>query len=314
MLRWLVYRLQVFFRRKDRIDKFKGHPKKDVALELVANERWQDLGSLYAELRQDERHVLTSGLSQALEAGSLDGWIGAEGSALARSLQGHLELDLAWRARTAVAGSLVREEAWKKFFAHLRAAFENLRAASELDPSDPEPSCGIIRTLMGLGDYVPAMHDWFDAIEGTHLPAANHLLDALTEKWRGSHQQMFAFARTASARNACYGSVLALAHAERWFSAGDDGDKENPRTYFAKPDVRDEIIAAYERDPLLDGHELSYFTLIARSVYGFVYWKMDDRARASRELGLIERHITEKPWAYGAFLRFGALSCFLFGC
>jgi hypothetical protein len=307
MLRWLLYRLNVYLQRSDRIDKFKAHPKRAFVLELVAKGRWQEFQALYASLRQDERHVVTSGLAQAMEAGAFDRWVAAEGSAVAHSMKGHLELDLAWRARTAVIGSLVREEAWKKFHAHLRTAYENLRAASEIDSSDPEPFCAMIRSLMGLGDYVPEMHDCFNRVEGTHLPAASYLLDALTEKWHGSHAEMFAFARSLYGTNAGYGSVVALAHVERWFAAVDHGDKEDRRSYFAKPDIREEIIEAYERDALLDDRELSYFALIAHSVYGFVFWKMNDRARASRELDLIGPHITEKPWAYGGFRRFGAL-------
>jgi hypothetical protein len=276
--------------------------------ELVQKNRWRDLEALYAPLRQDEKNVVTSGLADVMQAGAFDNWVNAEGSALAHSLKGHLELDLAWRVRSGAAASLVRKDAWKKYFAHLRTAFENLRAANELDPSDPEPSCAMIRVLMGWGDRVAEMHEWFDQIEGFHLPAANHLLDGLTEKWGGSHQQMFAFARTACGKNACYGSVLALAHIERWFAAGDDDDNEDPKSYFEKPHVRDEIIEAYERDALLGAHELSYFALFAHSVYAFAFWKMRDRARASKELNLVGRHLTEKPWAYGGFLRFGALN------
>jgi hypothetical protein len=163
---------------------------------------------------------------------------------------------------------------------------------------------GMIRALMGLGDHVGQMRDYFDRIEGLHLPAANYLLDALTEKWRGSHEEMFAFARTLCERNSGYGSLVALAHAERWFAA--EGAEQ--REYFAKPDVREEILAAYGRDALLAAHELDYFALMARSVYAFAFWQMKDRARSSDELERVGRYITEKPWAYGAMRIFNGLN------
>ena len=306
MLRWLMHRIAGYVHRQNTVDRFRGHPRKAEAIGLVTAKRWQQLETLYAALRVDERHVVTAGLAQSAREGAFDTWVGASGAAVAHSMKGHLELDLAWRARTGGMGSVVTDEAAKKFFAHLGTAFESLRSATRLEPSDSEPFSGIIRTLMGLGDYVGAMHDWFDSIEGTHLPAANHLLDALTAKWRGSDQQMFAFARTSCERNPAYGSLVALAHAEHWFAS--DGPDRDAKKYFTKPDVREEITAAYERDALLGDHELAYFALMARSVYAFAFSKMGDRARASKELGLVGRYITEKPWVYGSMFVFKGLA------
>lgn len=38
------------------------------------------------------------------------------------------------------------------------------------------------------------------------------------------------------------------------------------------------------------------------------FWQMKDRGRSSRELGLVDRYITEKPWAYGAMRIFNGLN------
>jgi hypothetical protein len=115
MLRWLVYQLQVYLRRKDRVDKFSGYQETALVRELVQKNRWRELEAPYASLRQDEKNVVTSALADVMQAGAFDSWVDARGSALAHSVKGRLELDLAWRVRSGAAASLVRKDAWKKY-------------------------------------------------------------------------------------------------------------------------------------------------------------------------------------------------------
>lgn len=115
-----------------------------------------------------------------------------------------------WEVRGSDWASHVGQDAFAEFHRLLRMAVHLCEQAAVLVPDDPTPWALRLLLDTALGaDRGPFEQHWEQVVarDPTHREAHNFKLMYLCRKWRGSHEEMFAFARSTAA-NAPEGSPL----------------------------------------------------------------------------------------------------------
>jgi hypothetical protein len=233
-----------------------------------------------------------------------DQWVSASPNcADAWLLRGSHGVQWAWEARTGGRAENVDQNAWQVFFARLQAAWSDLGQSARLNPLDATPHGEMIRCAVGL--QLPldkALPCLAAARERAPEPWEAHLrmLYYLCEKWHGSHEEMFDFARKTSA-DAFDGSglptLIAVAHTERWLYAKDfDRDKELAAEYWCDPRVRSEILDAYRKSLGSRKHRSSRTSRWHRNFFAFALGKIKAGPEAAVEFQHIGNRPTEWPW------------------
>lgn len=138
-------------------------------------------------------------------------WVmNAPDSAMAHVLLGASMIAAGWEIRGDIYAKDVDDSAWQPFMAKLTGAEEPLLRAIALDPRSAEAHSWLITAGRGQGRDLAALRNIFDlAIARTPLHWASHFafFKATTEKWCGSHKEMFKFVRNVS-QGAPRGHVL----------------------------------------------------------------------------------------------------------
>ncbi|WP_328474764.1 DUF4034 domain-containing protein [Actinoplanes sp. NBC_00393] len=115
----------------------------------------------------------------------------------ARSLQAR-----AWEVRGDGWASTVSEQQWAEFHRLLHLADEVNDVAMQLAPQDPTPWATRLRMHIDLGAEPDEVDDtWEELTRRAPRHREGHVLKMTyhCRKWRGSHEQMFGFARSAAA-------------------------------------------------------------------------------------------------------------------
>jgi hypothetical protein len=147
-------------------------------------------------------------------------------SATAHTLLGASMIVSGWTVRGGGYAGDVDASAWQPFLDSLRSAEEPLHLASRLDPAAAEPFSWLILAGVGRGAAPAELQGWFaqaTARQPLHWPAYRKYFMACTEKWGGSHDQMFEFARTSAGRaprGHLLHSLLAVAYCEQALALG----------------------------------------------------------------------------------------------
>ncbi|MFG2195332.1 hypothetical protein [Streptomyces sp. NPDC048639] len=204
---------------------------------------------LGAEWERRDRYVSTLAEFAVHNPGWLDAWLAASPEDPdAVLVKAGLSIDQAWRVRSAARAAEVSPEQFRAFFALLEDAVPVIRAAADLNPTDPVPW----RIALTHARGVQAPREVFDAYWEEAVERAPHhygchstALQYLSKKWYGSHEEMFAFAEHA-ADAALPGSQLhalpLLAAVEYELAAGSTGKSTGARSF-----AEDRIAAAIDR-------------------------------------------------------------------
>lgn len=212
-------------------------------------------------------------------------------------------IDWAWQARGSDSGSTVGEQAAYTFHERLRLAESDLERAAYMNMNDPTPHAFQLRVCLGLDKSREAtLANYEQAVRRCpdHYLAHTNFLTYLCEKWHGSHDEMFAFARGASQR-AAEGSLLSTlipqAHTERWlFAVGFDNDPRG-NDYFKQEEVRQEILAAYSQSLGSPRHLLSPLSHFAANYFAYTLDHCGEWDLAAQLCQRIGQHPTKLPWA-----------------
>jgi hypothetical protein len=124
---------------------------------------------------------------------------------------------------------------------------------------------------------------------------------ALTEKWGGSHAEMFEHARNASAGLA-HGrplhALVAFAHLERWvYAKYFDSNQRTAALYARNAEVKAEVEQAHDRWRAANPPH-GAAALRARADFAFWFYVVEDRERLVPELRGIDRLYLASPWGY----------------
>jgi hypothetical protein len=202
------------------------------------------------------RDLLAWALSDTASMPIVDAWVAREPSSVAALvIRGAQRTMWAWEARGGGRANTVDPGAWDVFHGRLRSAEVDLRRAADL----VDDGVAWERMLLSgrgleltLDELVARYARATKACP--RLPfAVDQMLQCTCEKWAGSHEDMFDFARYVAA-NAPDGHpclrVIPLAHLERALSIEDPDER---RRYRADPAVHAELIDAANRSVFRPG-------------------------------------------------------------
>ncbi|MCM2256268.1 MAG: hypothetical protein NDJ94_11410 [Vicinamibacteria bacterium] len=288
-------------------DPFDGDEAARVAAAALGRGDWQEAARLLAASSGDQRAFLAGTFAEAGSTPAIDAWQAAQSDRPEPWLiRGLARIGEAWEARGSGLAADVEEEAWPIFRAGLEAAEADFREAIRLAPRDATPWGYLLITARGLGAEVPEIRQRFDQArrrDPRGWLAPFMALDALTEKWCGSHETLFAFAREVSASEPAGSPLHALvpaAHVERWlhFSLEEPPDHDAQQRYFARREVNQEIRLAWERGTQSPAFRPGRFAATQRNLFAFAFCLGEDVGRAQELFRQIGPHATPTPWRY----------------
>jgi hypothetical protein len=140
------------------------------------------------------------------------------------------------------------------FFRRLKGARRDLERANRLDLREVAGFGPLLRAARGL--QLGEAHAWSCLKVARQrnpwdFQAHQAMLTFLCKKWFGTHKKMFAFARQTCAElpeDHLLFALLVTAHYERWlYAAQFDHDAVAAQDYWERPNVREEVLHAYER-------------------------------------------------------------------
>ncbi len=179
-------------------------------------------------------------------------WMGAEpSSAEAATIFASLLTVRAGEARGSARASETSAEQFRDFAELSRAAQQASRRAIELAPDDPGPWIAVVHSLMATGERDPFFEAMREGLrrDPQYLQLHVAAVTFLCRKWFGSHEEMFAAARTPAA-TAPPGSNLHVlpvfghieyAVTEYSFDQRTRKTFAASRRYFQRPDVSREV-------------------------------------------------------------------------
>jgi hypothetical protein len=229
----------------------------EAAMTLLANEDVAALKRHFAGIPANwtDRYFYSLALSRSFPMEALQRWAESEpGSADAHLVYGARLLKWSWDARGYGRGHDVSQEQAKEFFRRLALTRAALETSADLHGEDPTPWTYLVMVALYDNSGLEASGECFQqaaARDPENWPAHMHRLMSLTEKWGGSHSQMFEFARE-SASIARPHSLLPLlitkAHLEYWkYLAMFQNDEAQATEYLKSKDAREETLAAYQK-------------------------------------------------------------------
>lgn len=221
---------------------------------------------------------------------------------------GAARVQAAWKIRTAARARDVGAERFRRFHAFLEPAAEPLLRAAGLDDEDPDPWNILQWYCMGMGirrEDSDKMWLQLCARDSWHWAGRVTRLQVLCEKWYGSHEEMFAFAREtaalASPGDPCL-TLLPQAHREYVVvlldgaeTVGDIGRRV--RAHFSAPGVAAELAEAADRWEKGDGGHPEHRAQAHE--FGAALYYAGERERAARVLAPAGRLVSRVSlWSY----------------
>ena len=220
----------------------------------------------------DQRYFYSVALSRIFSVKAVKKWIDAfPDSADAWLVYGAVMVQHSWNTRGYGRGYEVPESHWEKFYQALQASEEVLRKAASLNPKDPTPWAYLIMIATWNTDSIKIKYKYFDCVvqrDPENWAAHIHMVIALSEKWGGSHKQMYAFAREA-ANKARPGSdipiVLIKAHLEYYkYLEVFEEDLDSAEAFRTDKTMQEESIMVYENSLGHQNHKDSKTTIFTR--------------------------------------------------
>lgn len=211
----------------------------------------------------------------------------------------------AWNARAAKQASLTGGRQFADFRELLADADRACLLATEAAGDDPTPWVSWLWVCRGLG----VARDVFDARwaalrerDPHHRAGHDAALQYLCEKWCGSHDEMYTFARTAAAA-APDGSPLVIlvveAHIEYALHAHGSGNGAADDTAFWLAESRQrDLDTALDRYPV-DGSPRRPSALSDHSALGYALAKSQRWSELAMRFDATDHHGFHLPWSYG---------------
>lgn len=278
-----------------------------TALEILKTPNdYQPLKNAFSNIESPaERYFYSVSISRNMSLKALEKWVEDDPeSADALLCYGSRLLQWSWEARGYGRGKSVSKKSWQKFYDRLEKTRSVLLKCAEKDNADPTPWSYLIMVATWHSED-EFKYEYFDQAikrDPENWSAHMHMITALSEKWGGSHEEMFSFARNAS-RNASEGSDLASivvkANLEYWkYLDLFEGKTKLAQEFIQRNDVREEVISAYERSLKHSSFKNSMVSVFARYNLSGWFWLTRDKPRLTDELGILENSIEDIHWRW----------------
>jgi hypothetical protein len=290
-----------------KIDPAQGDPRARALITALKTADRETVREIFtAAIDPDDQALL---MSVADDIPGVQDWIGQwiadePESTLPVLIRGCHAVAWAWEARGARLARFTSKKSFQEFFRRLRIAENCLDEVTKRNPDEVLAWTWLTTSARGRqispGQAAARFHEVTKRAPFL-LHAHEQRLQYLCRKWFGSHQEMFAFAReaTASAPNGHpLPAVLASAHIEYWLDlpAGQDD------IYMTAPAVRADLIAAAEKSVLHPDFVrvpgwASRANTLAMALHMGHEWTY-----AARVFDVIGDNVTEWPWFYRTLL------------
>jgi hypothetical protein len=285
-------------------DAFHGEEALRREIAQLRDGRWRAVAARLTRTRDADDRAFVAGMMLEAGAGWIDEWHAAEPSrAEPWLMRGLSRIAWAWEARGSGRASDVPDDAWPVFFERLKLAEEDLLEAVRRNAKDALPWAYLLVTGRALEVGVEELRRRWD--EGRQrAPEAWQLswlmLEALTEKWSGSHDLMFEFARevsSAAPEGSALHALVAEAHLQRWlhFRMEDPPDRQGELSYYRTPEVLEELRRAWARGPGSPAFRTGRFAPNQRAAFAFAFTLGGDDASARAVFDRLDR-VTTEPW------------------
>ncbi|MGK5742675.1 DUF4034 domain-containing protein [Micromonospora sp. URMC 103] len=286
-----------------RVDRAQGDPTAAALQEALGRRDWRTARDLLVPVTDPDDHAFY--VSMAADVTGLQDWIGewvdAEpSSTLPLLVRGAHAVKWAWEARGGARASQTREEQFKEFWRRLKFAENCLDEVADRDPDDVTARVFLVMSARGRQvdrdeaqrrfDDVVARHPW-------HRIAHEQMLQYRCEKWFGSHDEMFDFARSTVAKaptGAPLGHLVAVAHLEKWLDlpVGEDGE------YIGDDAVRAELNAAADASVRHPDYRRRPGWPSVHNSFAMAFALSGDLRSAAGQFEVIGDQVSEWPWQY----------------
>ena len=218
----------------------------------------------------------------------LDEWVEAHPESYrARLVRGLFYVDYAWYFRGTAYARKVSDKSFEQFDRYLRLAKEDLDAAHEMNPNDPEASIGLIDVAGGSSMSDSAMRGYFDRateLVPFHIGAHYAYANFIQPKWGGSIRELRAFVAEAEKNAQAFPYLMfGVREFNQYLYRADGMTKEQWDALRLDP----KWVEAFERQLELNPGDLHVMTAIA-------YWAYEtgDYERADKYFDIIgDRYI-----------------------
>ena len=224
-------------------------------------------------------------------------------SALGNLIKGNYYIHSAWDARGGGKANTVSNEGWILFFERLDKARIVLERAAQQDAEDPCPLATLQTVGMGSQLERTIIDKWFlEAISRDRFNQQAHYrkLFALCEKWGGSHQEMYNFARQTLSHlpeKSTLHSLIYLAYQEHFlYLASFEKDINAARALTKNSAVQAESITMYERSFKQRSTVESVADYWPHNTVAWWFMIMGKKEQARQEAKKIGLNFTEFPW------------------
>lgn len=246
--------------------------------------------------------------------------VSAPDNSLGNLIRGYYYTHAAWDARGGGQADTVTNQGWTLFFERLELARTFLVRSADQDNEDPSPLAALQTVGMGLQLERAITDEWF--LEATSRDRFNQQahfrkLFALCQKWHGSHDEMYDFARQTLSKlpdTSTLHSLIYLAYQEHFlYLAHFDNNPDGARALPRNDKIRTESIAVYERSFRCRSAINSVADYWPHNVTAWWFMMLDKKEQAIQEAKKIGMNFTEFPWrifyvpptkGYQKFLRF----------
>lgn len=211
----------------------------------------------------------------------------------------------AWNARGADYAEHTTEDQFARMSALVDQARSTLRKAAALAPADPVPWSELLSCALALPvDDNEIESVWKEVADRapTLFGATTVRLQSLADKWYGSHEEMFAFARERTADLPVghpLHALIPLAYIEEYLDAISRGNRLKriwrAMNYFGKSGWRDEVDAAANRMGPGANHPQ---ILAAHQIFAALYHQAEVTDRVGFHIRLAGTRPMQWPWAY----------------
>lgn len=215
-----------------------------------------------------------------------------------RYLNGFDLIKKAWEVRGSGYAHTVSRKKSEKFFYLLNQAERELLKVRELDQSFVGVFSPLLIIATNSGSREKAEQIYNEARQSAPDQLDYHLsmLILLTEKWMGSDEEMFEFARENADRGSgALNGLIPAAHFEIWLVL-EDREEE---AYFNDPQVQKEIYRAFEGIKIMpkgNGFIQQYQQYLALNYFAFAFQMIGDYKTASTIYHEIGGHYGDRPW------------------
>jgi hypothetical protein len=222
-------------------------------------------------------------------------------SAPARTALAMRIIVLGWAIRTGASSEHVSRAQFDDFRARIVEAEQILIGVCADEPDYAPAWAARVLTARALEVGVSEAHRRFSRLArlSPHdYPGQAQMLQYLSKKWFGSHDQAHSFALAqaeAAPPGSASGALVAMHHLERWMETG--GSKPG-LTYLAQPTVQRELAEAARRSVLHEDFSLSPIGVEAHSAFALAFWLSERNDQAAVHLRALGGRASEFPWNY----------------